>query len=37
MKNEVGLWIDHTKAVIFSLADAGAGTKGSITKNCCEM
>jgi hypothetical protein len=28
MKKEVGLWIDHSKAVIFSLADEGAETKG---------
>ncbi|MGA3288264.1 MAG: hypothetical protein ABSD46_12655 [Bacteroidota bacterium] len=27
MKKEVGLWIDHTKAVIFSLADEGAKIK----------
>ena len=27
MKKEVGMWIDHTKAVIFSLADEGAEIK----------
>ena len=27
MKRNVGLWIDHTKAVIFSLADEGAEIK----------
>jgi hypothetical protein len=27
MKKEVGLWIDHKKAVIFSLADEGAELK----------
>jgi stalled ribosome rescue protein Dom34 len=27
MKKEVGLWIDHKKAVIFSLADEGAEIK----------
>jgi hypothetical protein len=27
MKKEVGLWIDHKKAVIFSLADEGAQIK----------
>ena len=27
MKKEVGLWIDHKKAVIFSLADEGAKIK----------
>jgi hypothetical protein len=27
MKKEVGLWIDHTKAVIFSLSDEGAEIK----------
>ena len=27
MKKEVGLWIDHKKAVIFSLADEGADIK----------
>jgi stalled ribosome rescue protein Dom34 len=27
MKKKVGLWIDHTKAVIFSLADEGAEIK----------
>jgi len=28
MKRNVTLWIDHTKAVIFSLADEGAEIKG---------
>jgi hypothetical protein len=28
MKKEVGVWIDHMKAVIFSLADEGAEIKG---------
>jgi hypothetical protein len=28
MKKEVGVWIDHKKAVIFSLADEGAEIKG---------
>jgi hypothetical protein len=28
MKKETGLWIDHTKAAIFSLADEGVETKG---------
>jgi hypothetical protein len=27
MKKEVGMWIDHTKAIIFSLADEGAEIK----------
>jgi hypothetical protein len=27
MKKELGLWIDHTKAVIFSLSDEGAEIK----------
>jgi stalled ribosome rescue protein Dom34 len=27
MKRKVGLWINHQKAVIFSLADEGAGIK----------
>jgi stalled ribosome rescue protein Dom34 len=27
MKKEVGLWIDHTKAVIFSLSNEGAEVK----------
>ena len=27
MKKEIGLWIDHTKAVIFSLANEGAEIK----------
>ncbi len=27
MKERVGLWIDHKKAVIFSLADEGAEIK----------
>ena len=27
MKRKVGLWIDHKKAVIFSLSDEGAGIK----------
>jgi hypothetical protein len=36
MKKELGLWIDHTKAVIFSLTDEGAELKrisSELTKN----
>lgn len=27
MKREVGVWIDHTKAVLFTVSDEGAGLK----------
>jgi hypothetical protein len=32
MKRQVGLWIDHAKAVIFSLADEGAEIKRIVSK-----
>ena len=37
MKKKVGLWIDHKKAVIFSLSDDGAEIKRIAKEQEAEM